>query len=125
MSSRTEQTFQILTALVDGPLHGYGIIQEVERLSEGSAHLPVGTLYGALDRLTSEGLLARDHEEAVSGRLRRYYRLTDAGAQALAGDATRLAAQAAVALERLRRRGSVARGRAADAVVSTATDSAA
>jgi PadR family transcriptional regulator PadR len=108
-SSRTEQTFQILTALVDGPLHGYGIIQEVERLSEGGTQLRVGTLYGALDRLTGEGLLVLDREETVSGRLRRYYRLTDAGAQVLASEAQRIAAQASVALARLRNR-SEARG---------------
>jgi PadR family transcriptional regulator, regulatory protein PadR len=108
-SSRTEQTFQILTALVDGPLHGYGIIQEVGRISEGRTRLRVGTLYGALDRLTAEGLLALDREETVSGRLRRYYRLTDAGAQVLSAEAERIAAQAAVALSRLRARG-VARG---------------
>ena len=104
-SSRTEQTFQILTALVDGPLHGYGIIQEVGRLSDGRTRLSVGTLYGALDRLSAEGLLVLDREETVSGRLRRYYRLTDAGAQVLAEEAERIARQAAVALERLKKRG--------------------
>jgi DNA-binding PadR family transcriptional regulator len=108
-SSRTEQTFQILTALVDGPLHGYGIIQEVGRLSEGGTRLRVGTLYGALDRLSTEGLLVLDHEETVSGRLRRYYRLTDAGAQVLTVEAERIAGQASVALARLRNRGA-ARG---------------
>lgn len=106
---RTEQTFQILTALVDGPLHGYGIIQEVAHLSEGTTQLRVGTLYGALERLSGEGLLVLDREETVSGRLRRYYRLTDAGAQVLAEEADRLAQQAAVALDRLRRRATVRR----------------
>ena len=104
-SSRTELTFQILTALVDGPLHGYGIIQEVGRLSDGRTRLRVGTLYGSLDRLSGEGLLVLDREETVSGRLRRYYRLTDAGAQVLAEEAERIARQAAVALERLKKRG--------------------
>lgn len=104
-SSRTEQTFQILTALVDGPLHGYGIIQEVARLSDGRTQLRVGTLYGALDRLSGEGLLVLDREETVSGRLRRYYRLTDTGAQVLTDEAERLARQASVALDRLRKRG--------------------
>ncbi|WP_194909543.1 PadR family transcriptional regulator [Catenulispora rubra] len=111
--SRTEQTFQILTALVDGPLHGYGIIQEVAQLSGGRTQLKVGTLYGALDRLSGEGLLVLDREETVNGRLRRYYRLTDAAAQVLAEDAERMAAQASVALARLRARGTgmgVARG---------------
>jgi PadR family transcriptional regulator, regulatory protein PadR len=105
--SRTEQTFQILTALVDGPLHGYGIIQQIERLSGGRTQLKVGTLYGALDRLTGEGLLVLDHEETVNGRHRRYYRLTDAAAQVLAEEAERMAAQASVALARLRARGVV------------------
>lgn len=127
-SSRTEQTFQILTALVDSPLHGYGIIQEVGRLSEGRTQLRVGTLYGALDRLTAEGLLALDREETVNGRLRRYYRLTDAGAQVLAEEAERLAAQAAVALTRLKARGpaggparGTVRGTARGAVAGGAT----
>lgn len=112
-SGRTEQTFQILTALVDEPLHGYGIIQEVGRLSEGRTRLRVGTLYGALDRLTTEGLLVLDREETVSGRLRRYYRLTDAGAQVLAVDAERMAAEAQVALGRLRARRAGGHGRGA------------
>ena len=84
-------------------------MQEVARLSDGQMQLKVGTLYGALDRLTGEGLLVLDREETVNGRLRRYYRLTDAAAQVLAEDAERMAAQASVALARLRARG-VARG---------------
>ena len=114
-SSRTEQTFQILTALVDGPLHGYGIIQEVGRLSDGRTQLKVGTLYGALDRLTGEGLLVLDREETVNGRLRRYYRLTDAGAHILAEEAERRATQASVALARLRAR-EAARGATAGGI---------
>ena len=97
--------FLILTALVDQPRHGYGIVQEVARISGGQVMLKVGTLYGALDRLTAEGLLALDRDEIESGRLRRYYRLTDSGAAQLAAQAQRLAAEAAHATERLRKRG--------------------
>ena len=97
--------FLILTALVDQPRHGYGIVQEVARLSGGQTQLKVGTLYGALDRLTGEGLLALDRDEIEGGRLRRYYRLTEQGAAALAADAERLAVHAAVATRRLRERG--------------------
>jgi PadR family transcriptional regulator PadR len=104
-SSRTEQVFLILTALVDQPRHGYGIVQEVGRLSQGRMQLKVGTLYGALDRLTGEGLVTPDRDEVESGRLRRYYRLTDLGAQELAADAQRLAENAAVATQRLKARG--------------------
>jgi PadR family transcriptional regulator, regulatory protein PadR len=104
-SSRTEQVFLILTALVDQPRHGYGIVQEVGRLSQGRMELKVGTLYGALDRLTSEGLVAPDRDEVESGRLRRYYRLTEHGAEQLAADAQRLADNARIAAQRLQARG--------------------
>lgn len=64
--------------------------------------LRVGTLYGALDRLAAQGLVEVDHEETVDSRLRRYYRLTDAGRAKLAEEAARIAHQAGVALDRLR-----------------------
>ena len=104
-STRTEQVFLILTALADRPRHGYGIVQEVEQLSQGRTRLKVGTLYGALDRLTGEGLLELDHDEVESGRLRRYYRLTERGVAALTEDAERLAANARAATQRLGARG--------------------
>ncbi len=104
-STRTEQVFLILTALAERPLHGYGIVQDVLALSEGRTRLKVGTLYGALDRLTAEGLLEQDHDEVESGRLRRYYRLTEQGAAALAEDAARMAANAQAAQRRLATRG--------------------
>ena len=79
-----EPTFLVLTALTGEPLHGYGILQQVTALSGGAVVLGAGTLYGALDRLTEQGLIAVEREEAVDGRLRRYYRLTDEGAGRLA-----------------------------------------
>jgi DNA-binding PadR family transcriptional regulator len=100
-STRTEQVFLILTALAGRPLHGYGIVQEVLALSEGRTRLKVGTLYGALDRLTAEGLLEPDRDEVESGRLRRYYRLTAAGVAALSEDTARMEANARAARLRL------------------------
>ncbi|MEV4348596.1 helix-turn-helix transcriptional regulator [Actinoplanes sp. NPDC049596] len=85
-----EPTFLILTALAAHPLHGYGIIQSVGLLSDGEVNLRPGTLYGALDRLDQQGLIEVEREEAVNGRLRRYYRLTDGGAAALTEQAERL-----------------------------------
>ncbi|HEU0129855.1 MAG TPA: PadR family transcriptional regulator [Mycobacteriales bacterium] len=99
-----EPTFLILTALAAEPRHGYGVRQEVERASGGRVVLRPGTLYAALDRLVADGLVATDREEVVDGRLRRYYRLTGAGADALDVEATRLAANAALARRRLRAR---------------------
>ncbi|WP_127554536.1 PadR family transcriptional regulator [Actinoplanes sp. OR16] len=97
-----EPTFLILTALATEPTHGYGVIRAVEQLSEGEVVLRPGTLYGALDRLTEQGLIEIDHEEAVDGRLRRYYRLTESGAAALTAQVRRLRRNADVAATRLR-----------------------
>lgn len=96
-----ESTFLILTALAEGPQHGYGIIQDVGRISDDRVTLRPGTLYGALERLDADGLIGVDREEVVDGRLRRYYRLTDDGSARLAEEARRLQASAATALRRL------------------------
>jgi DNA-binding PadR family transcriptional regulator len=84
-----EPTFLVLAALAGEPLYGYGIIQAVTELSDGRVELRAGTLYPALDRLTADGLVEAAREEIVDGRLRRYYRLTDAGADRLAADVER------------------------------------
>jgi PadR family transcriptional regulator len=99
-----EPTFLILAALAPQPLHGYAIIGEVAALSGGRLSLRPGTLYGALDRLLAEGLLATDREEVVEGRLRRYYQLTDAGAAVLEAEVQRLWHNAEAAQQRLARR---------------------
>ena len=82
----------MLTALADEPKHGYAIVQSVQALSEGRVQLPVATLYGVLDRLVADQLVERDRDETHQGRLRRYYRLTGGGVQALTHEAHRLAA---------------------------------
>jgi DNA-binding PadR family transcriptional regulator len=97
-----EPTFLILTALADGPRHGYGITQEVAALSANRVALLPGTLYTALDRLTAQGLVEPDREEVADGRLRRYYRLTSHGLAALDGEAARLRGLAAAAERKLR-----------------------
>ncbi|MEH1124977.1 PadR family transcriptional regulator [Micromonospora sp. CPCC 206061] len=98
----TEPAFFILTALVSGPRHGYGIVGEVAELSHGSVRLKIGTLYGVLDRLVGDCLVELDREEAEQGRLRRYYRLTGSGRRELAAEADRRAANARIAIDRLR-----------------------
>jgi DNA-binding PadR family transcriptional regulator len=104
ISPLQEPTFLMLTALASGPLHGYGVIQEVAQLSDGRVRLRPGTLYGALDRLTEQGLVVPEREEVVDGRLRRYYRLTDQGAAVLDLEVQRLRHNATAAAGRLRRR---------------------
>ena len=106
----TGQAFFVLTALADGPRHGYGIVGEVAELSRGRVRLKIGSLYGVLDRLATEGLIEADREEAHDGRLRRYYRLTRDGRRALGEEAELRAATARVVRARLRLAGAEAAG---------------
>jgi PadR family transcriptional regulator PadR len=98
----TEPAFFVLTALAGGPRHGYAIVGAVAELSHERVRLKVGTLYGVLDRLVGEGLAEPDRDEVHDGRLRRYYRLTEAGRDALAGEAARQADNARIANAQLR-----------------------
>src|SRR5580700_8673225 len=100
--SLREPTFLILTSLAAGPQHGYGIMTDVAQISAGRVRLRAGTLYAALDRLSTDRLLEVDREEIVDTRLRRYYRLTPAGRSRLAAETARLRANAAAAAKRLR-----------------------
>ena len=52
-----EPTFLILASLAAGPQHGYGIMTDVAQISDGRVRLRAGTLYAALDRLSTDGLL--------------------------------------------------------------------
>jgi PadR family transcriptional regulator, regulatory protein PadR len=95
LSLVTEQALFILAGLARGELHGYGIARDVEDLSGGRVKLTAGTLYGALNRLAEEGLIAQTREEEVGGRRRRYYRLTGLGETMLVEEAARLRSTAA------------------------------
>ncbi|MDY0912979.1 PadR family transcriptional regulator [Rathayibacter festucae] len=90
-----ETTFWILTALALGRRHGYALLQEIEEQSDGRVRLRVTTLYAALERLQSEQLISPDGDERISGRVRRYFRLTDAGRSALGAEVARMEASAA------------------------------
>ena len=70
----TESTFYILTAL-DEPLHGYGIMQKVEAISQGHVTIGAGTLYGALSSLEKEKIIRMVGEE----NRRKVYALTEKG----------------------------------------------
>ena len=69
----------VLAALVGGPVHGYGIIQEIRPRSAGAFDLPEGTVYPVLHRLKKNGLLSSRWTIAESGRKRRTYTLTRQG----------------------------------------------
>ncbi|HEX4215071.1 MAG TPA: helix-turn-helix transcriptional regulator [Candidatus Dormibacteraeota bacterium] len=86
-TSMRKPSYYTLAALLNGPLHGYGIIQRAAELSNGHVRITAGTLYAALDRLSGLGWIEAGCEEIVDGRLRRYYRLSGAGREALFAEA--------------------------------------
>ena len=93
--------FHILLALADGERHGYGIMQEVEKKSDGTVRLGPGTLYSAIGRMLTAGLIEESAKRPASkdddGRRRCYYRLTRRGRSLAREEACRLAALVRVA----------------------------
>src|SRR5947208_651517 len=79
-------TLHVLLALAAEDLHGYGIMQEVQRQSEGRYRLGPGTLYDNLARLQRDGLVAETEQDAR----RKYYSLTPSGRRVLAAEIARL-----------------------------------
>ena len=73
----------LLSALAEGPSHGYQLIERLRAHSDNAFDLPEGTVYPALHRLERDGLLSSAWT-AASGRRRRVYRLTRRGRGALA-----------------------------------------
>jgi DNA-binding PadR family transcriptional regulator len=90
----TPAVFHILLALADGESHGYGIMQDVERFTNGETRLGPGTLYRSIQRMLVDGLIEELaislHDETDEDR-RRYYRLTPKGLLAARREAERLA----------------------------------
>jgi DNA-binding PadR family transcriptional regulator len=74
----------ILAALERQPAHGYAIVEEVRGRSDGAFELAEGTVYPALYRLESRGLLESGWAEPRAARPRRIYRLTRKGRAELA-----------------------------------------
>ena len=82
-------TLHVLLALAGRDRHGYGILQEVQRLSGGTYRMGPGTLYDNLKKLMNGGWV-EDFEEADADEPRRMYRLTDEGKRVLAADLSRM-----------------------------------
>lgn len=83
----TEAVYYILLSLME-PMHGYGIMQNVETLSGGRVRLAAGTLYGAINTLLERGWItalpgARDSRK-------KEYQITNLGKEAVAAEITRL-----------------------------------
>lgn len=82
--------FQILLALVDGDLHGYGIMRAVEEQTAGRVRLGPGTLYSSLQTLRDAGAIKEVTNEEANTERRRHYRLSAAGRKLVRSEAERL-----------------------------------
>lgn len=83
----TEAVYYILLSLIE-PMHGYGIMQNVERLSNGRVKLAAGTLYGAINTLLEKGWITALSEE--KGSRKKEYIITDRGKEMLRLEIERL-----------------------------------
>lgn len=83
----TEAVYYILLSLMN-PLHGYGIMQNVEQLSGGRLKLAAGTLYGAINTLLEKNWIVDLPEEKDSRK--KEYQITEQGKQMLCAELLRL-----------------------------------
>jgi DNA-binding PadR family transcriptional regulator len=89
----TPRVFHVLLALATNPLHGYGVILEVQQQTAGIIVLRTGTLYVLLRRLLDQRLITESDERAApenDDERRRYYALTDLGRQVVQAESKRL-----------------------------------
>lgn len=69
-----------------GPLHGYGIANHIQRISEDALRVEEGSLYPALHRIEQQGWISAAWRHTENGRRARYYALTAAGSRQLAAE---------------------------------------
>jgi PadR family transcriptional regulator PadR len=73
----------VLKTLSLAPMHGWGIGQRVQQISDGVLEVNQGSLYPALQRLEKDGLITSDWDTTDNNRRARYYRLTPLGKRTL------------------------------------------
>lgn len=74
----------ILKTLQRHPMHGYGIAQRIQQVSEDGLRVEEGSLYPALHRIEQQGWIASEWRASEAGRRAKFYRLTPAGRRQLA-----------------------------------------
>jgi DNA-binding PadR family transcriptional regulator len=86
-------TFHILLSLTDEERHGYAIILEVARRTQGELKLSAGTLYRSIQRMLESGLIIETRKRPapeMDDERRRYYRITPLGKAVAEAEAGRL-----------------------------------
>lgn len=96
-----EATFFILLSLATAPKHGYAIMKDTARMSDGRVTLSTGTLYGAIKRLLEAGWIRRVGNGGAeeNGRPKKEYELTERGRRIFEAEVARLESVVAVAQE--------------------------
>jgi DNA-binding PadR family transcriptional regulator len=93
MSPLPAAQLHILLALADGEKHGYAVMREVETMTDGEVTMGPGTLYGAVKKMLTVGLIEETEQRPdpeIDDERRRYYRVTGLGAAVLAAETARL-----------------------------------
>jgi DNA-binding PadR family transcriptional regulator len=99
----TPAVFHVLVALADGEKHGYAILKDVARRTDGKVRLGAGTLYSVIRRLLDDDLIAESDQRpdpALDDERRRYYTLLDTGRAVVLAELGRM--EEAIALARTR-----------------------
>jgi DNA-binding PadR family transcriptional regulator len=89
----TPAVLDIMVALGNEELHGYAIMQEVRRRTDGQRRLAPGTLYRSLKQMEQRGWVAQSEERpepSLDDERRRYYRLTELGRRVALAEVQRL-----------------------------------
>ena len=92
----------ILKAVSLKPLHGYGVLLRIRQISGNALDIPQGSLYPALYRLETQGLIVAEWGQSENGRRAKYYTVTADGRKRLREETAgwnRLAAAIAAALD--------------------------
>ena len=76
----------VLKILSRGPMHGYGIAQHIQQISEDVLQVEEGSLYPALQRMLIKGWVAAEWGQSANNRRARFYRVTPAGRKQLASE---------------------------------------
>ena len=84
--------FQILIALADQPLHGYGIMLDIAERSDGKIKLSPGTLYGSIKQMLEDGWIEEVSARSRDDERRRSYRLRREGREAARQEMARMTA---------------------------------
>ena len=87
------QDFHILFVLLDGERHGYGMVKEIDRQTNGQVRLEAGNLYRSVRRLIKQGLIAESDRRPApesDDERRRYYTVTEFGRQVVFAETDRM-----------------------------------